>query len=383
MKLRKDKWEEVKFDKFVFNISERVDPKKTALDKYIGLEHLDSGKTKIDRYGKPDEVIGTKLKIYKGDIIFAKRRAYQRKAAVADFDAICSAHSMVLRPNEQNIDKNYLLQFMHSDLFMNRAVEISEGSLSPTIKWKILATQQFPLPPLKEQKQIAALFQFIDNAIEQTEAQEKNLTSLRTKLASGLVSPNPNFGNLLNSDNCNSCILGDIARESRKNTKSPLDDLIERFVGLEHIEPGNLKIQKWGNVADGTTFTKTFKIGDVLFGRRRAYLKKAACADFNGLCSGDITVLRATPKLILPELLQYYFSADPVFEYAVSNSAGSLSPRVKWRDLSKYELAIPALQIQKEILKVFQLIDLNLHQNKKQKTSLQNLKQNLLNEILG
>lgn len=96
MKLNKEKWANAKFDQLVFNISERVEPNDTSLDKYIGLEHLDSGKIKIERYGNPSEVIGTKLKIYNGDIIFGKRRAYQRKAAVAEFNAICSAHSMVL-----------------------------------------------------------------------------------------------------------------------------------------------------------------------------------------------------------------------------------------------------------------------------------------------
>ena len=165
MKLRKDIWGKVKFEKLVYNVSERVEPNDTTLDKYIGLEHLDSGKIKIERHGSPSEVIGTKLKIYKGDIIFGKRRAYQRKAAIAAFDAICSAHSMVLRTNEKNVVKDYLLAFIHSDLFMNRAVEISEGSLSPTIKWKTLANQIFPLPPLEEQKQIASLFQSIETAM--------------------------------------------------------------------------------------------------------------------------------------------------------------------------------------------------------------------------
>ena len=34
-----------------------------------------------------------------------------------------------------------------------------------------------------------------------------------------------------------------------------------------------------------------FQAGDVLFGKRRAYLKKVAVADFDGICSGDILCL--------------------------------------------------------------------------------------------
>lgn len=77
---------------------------------------------------------------------------------------------------------------------------------------------------------------------------------------------------------------------------------ITRFIGLENIEADNFHLQGSGNIADGTTFTKRFTKGDVLFGKRRAYLKKIAIADFDGLCSADILVLRAKSDKILPDL---------------------------------------------------------------------------------
>ena len=61
-------------------------------------------------------------------------------------------------------------------------------------------------------------------------------------------------------------------------------------IGLEDIEPGNFKISTWSDLDKRTTFTKCFSKGDVLFGKRRAYLKKVAIAEFNGVCSGDILV---------------------------------------------------------------------------------------------
>jgi restriction endonuclease S subunit len=100
-------------------------------------------------------VEATKLCFKKGDIIFARRRAYQRKLGVAEFDGICSAHAMVLRPRTDIVLPEFLPFFIQSDLFMNRAVEISVGSLSPTINWKTLAMQQFTLPSLEEQRRIA------------------------------------------------------------------------------------------------------------------------------------------------------------------------------------------------------------------------------------
>lgn len=156
--LDKSNWESFRFDEIAQNISERVDPNNTDLEVYIGLEHIDSESLHIKRFGTPDDVNGQKLKFYKGDIIFGRRRAYQRKAGIATCDGFCSAHSLVLRANPDVIDPDLFPFFMHSDLFMNRAIDISVGSLSPTINWGSLKTQEFLVPPLDKQSELAALF---------------------------------------------------------------------------------------------------------------------------------------------------------------------------------------------------------------------------------
>jgi len=155
--LDKSNWKTYRFDEIAQNISERVDPNNTDLTVYIGLEHIDSESLHIKRYGTPDDVNGTKLKFYKGDIIFGRRRAYQRKAGIARTDGFCSAHALVLRANPDVINPELFPFFLHSDLFMNRAVDISVGSLSPTINWGTLKHQEFMLPPYEEQKDFAKL----------------------------------------------------------------------------------------------------------------------------------------------------------------------------------------------------------------------------------
>lgn len=140
-------WRLLRFGDLSKNISKREDPSNTNEKIYVGLEHIEPRKLRISNYGSPKEVIGQKLKFSSGDIIFGKRRAYQRKAAVANFSGICSAHAMVLRENAETIAPGFLIHFMHTDAFMNTAIRISEGSLSPTLKWKILAEQVFVVPP--------------------------------------------------------------------------------------------------------------------------------------------------------------------------------------------------------------------------------------------
>jgi len=84
---------------------------------------------------------------------------------VAEMDGICSAHAMVVRAKTDLVLPEFLPFLMMSDRFMKRAVEISVGSLSPTINWKTLKVQEFALPPLAQQRRLATLLWAVDEAI--------------------------------------------------------------------------------------------------------------------------------------------------------------------------------------------------------------------------
>lgn len=144
--------------------------------------------------------------------------------------------------------------------------------------------------------------------------------------------------------------FGDVVRLSKARVADPEAAGIERVVGLEHIEPGDLRIRRWGDVADGTTFTTLFKPGQVLFGKRRAYQRKVAVADFEGVCSGDIYVLEPANDRLMPELLPFLCQTDAFFDHAVGTSAGSLSPRTNWTSLASFEFLLPPIQEQARLV---------------------------------
>lgn len=152
-------------------------------------------------------------------------------------------------------------------------------------------------------------------------------------------------------------LLGDVAEEVKEKFHS--SGVPPMVVGLEHLNPGEIRLKNWNNETGiNTTFTKAFHKGQILFGRRRAYLKKAAVAPTDGICSGDITVISARPEKILPELLPFVIQNDEFFAFAVEKSAGSLSPRVKWSQLKEYEFQLPEMSEQRKLAKVlWQLVE--------------------------
>ncbi len=146
-----------KFTEIAFNSTEKKKPTEDDKYTYIGLEHLDTGTLTVSRWGSEVAPIGEKLIMKKGDVLFGKRRAYQKKVGIAPFDGIFSAHGMVLRPREEIITKEYFPLFISSDYFLNEAIRISVGSLSPTVNWKDLKDLTFNIPTIEEQKRITPL----------------------------------------------------------------------------------------------------------------------------------------------------------------------------------------------------------------------------------
>ena len=160
-----------RFEDIAYNSTEKKKPVEEDKYTYIGLEHLDPQCLEVTRYGSEVAPIGEKLIMKKGDVLFGKRRAYQKKVAIAPFDGIFSAHGMVLRPKEKVIDPKFFPMFIASDYFLDAAIKISVGSLSPTINWSALKELEFELPDLNKQHELAELLW----AAEETRQAYKNI----------------------------------------------------------------------------------------------------------------------------------------------------------------------------------------------------------------
>lgn len=143
--------------------------------------------------------------------------------------------------------------------------------------------------------------------------------------------------------------LSSLATEISTRVENPSTSEYDRFVGLEHFVSGDIKIKNYGSTASLTSAAKKFEAGDILLARRNAYLKRSSLVNFNGVCSGDAYVLRENEELIVPSFLSLLTNSKPFWVFANANAAGTMSKRVKWRDLEALEIKLPPIEVQKQI----------------------------------
>jgi type I restriction enzyme S subunit len=155
-----------RFDQIAINSTEKRKPTEEDQHLYIGLEHLDRGSLRVKRWGSKTPIKGEKLVMKKGDVLFGKRNAYLRRAAISPHDGLFSAHGMVLRPKAEIIDPDFFPFFIGSDYFFDRAIKISVGSLSPTVNWRDLRKEEFDLPPISVQKRLTELLKSVSETKE-------------------------------------------------------------------------------------------------------------------------------------------------------------------------------------------------------------------------
>ena len=151
--------------------------------------------------------------------------------------------------------------------------------------------------------------------------------------------------------------LGEIADEITERVDKPSQSGFEMFVGLEHFVSGDLKIKKWVSTKNLVSAMKKFQKGDILFARRNAYLKRASIVEFGGVCSGDAFVIREKKDRLVPGFLAFIFNSESLWHYANSYAAGTMSKRVKWRDLAKYSFKLPPLDEQKRLAGLLWSVD--------------------------
>lgn len=353
------RWKRLPFGTFAESVNERVEPANAAEEIYVGLDDLDSGNLHIRRWGKGSDVIGTKLRFRKGDIIFGRRRAYQRKLAVAEFDGICSAHAMVVRARPEMVLPEFLPFLMMSDRFMKRAVEISVGSLSPTINWKTLKLEEFDLPPLDQQLRIAEILTAGDLAtVEFSHASRSSVEVVNTRLASF-------FGSFANARKLqiSAYPLGDVAHlqtgiAKGKNYAPGVPTVELPYLRVANVQDGYLDLGEMKTIVipESDRDRYLLKNDDVVIceggdfdqvGRGAIWRGQAAeCLHQNHVFS-----LRANLKVLMPEFLSFQLASPYGKGYFLSCAKKTSNlASINAKQVRAFPFQLPPIEAQRQLV---------------------------------
>lgn len=342
-----------KFDQIAFNITDKKMPEPGDEKMYIGLEHLDSGNLKITRWGSEVVLTGQKLVMKKGDILFGRRNTYLRRAAIAPHDGIFSAHGMIFRPKTQVIDPEYFPFFISSNYFMDAAIRISVGSLSPTVNWKTLKELEFDLPSLEEQRKCAALLKSIN---ETKEAYQELLIQTDSLVKSQFIEM---FG--LPEHNVHGFETGtisDVVKDVHYGTaKKASENGKYIYIRMNNITyEGNLDLSdiKHIDVSEKELAGCMVQQGDVLFNRTNSKDLIGKTCYFSGnepmIIAGYIIRLRMNGKVV-PEYLSIFMNLDRSKKLLYNMAKGAVGQaNINSKEVQSIEIVIPPEGIQRSFL---------------------------------
>lgn len=377
-------WKRVEFGDIIESVSDRVNnPSDAGVDRYVGLEHLDPGVMTVQRWDSPDRVEAQKLRFQSGDVIFGRRRAYQKKVARADFEGICSAHALVLRARAGRIHPDFLPIFLSSDCFLERAISISVGSLSPTVNWRDLRVEEFLLPPLDEQQRVADLLWAVERHLGAVDRRINHLVSTRGRwIESGLP------------DDVTYSPLGEVASVVSGLTLGPARRTMASkapYLRVANVQRGLLDLSEIKQIGatDSELSSRGVARGDVLVVEGHASVNeigRAAIWDRDGsspLFQNHIFRVRAAADFRPAFLLEWINSErGRAYMRAVAKSTSGLNT-INSTVLKAMPIPAVALPQQDRLLSVLAVMDRALESCRAEASSLWNLRASILTCIFG
>lgn len=375
-----------KFADIAYNSTEKKKPEESDKGVYIGLEHLDPGILEVSRYGAEVAPKGDKLIMRKGDVLFGRRRAYQKKVAIAPFDGIFSAHGMVLRPKTDAIDPSFFPFFISSDCFLDEAIRVSVGSLSPTANWKDLKELAFDLPPLSKQREIAGVMA----AAETLKSKYRALI----KCSDDLVKSQ--FVEMFGDPSSTTSLfplktIGELASDIRYGTSKKAGD------------EGEYTYLRMNNMTDDgrLDFTDTKQItlsgaelenclvrkGDLLFNRTNSREKVGKTTVFNEETPMVIAgyIIRVRLKNVMrTRYLSAFMNLEPTKHLLRTIAKGAVhQANINSKELASIEVPVPPVELQDSFLSFVDQVDKSKFALQKSLDDLDAMAKKLMNEELG
>lgn len=405
-------WKEVELGDVCSRINDIwSDRNKWYFERYIGGDDFDSGEIRIKRSNPikgNEKVIGYQFqwRFQPGDVLYVVKNPRLRKAAMVDFEGICSISSFVIRTDNSKLLQKLLPFLLQTENFVFHACNNAHGSTNPFLNWKDIAKYKFLLPPLDEQKKISEILWAIEDNIEKTEYLIEITEKLKKELLEELLTKG------IEHKKFKKTVFG-VTPEDWEVIS--LQEMLDRKIILSHLDgnhgsnyPRAHEFLSEGipyisatNLVDGKVDFKSIKYlslekaekltkgiaknGDVLFANN-ATVGPCAILETDEkkiILSTSLTYYRCNLEQ-LSNIFLYFYMISPLFqnqlEQYMKQTTRNQIPITTQRKLL---LIFPPLDEQKEIEKILSSIILYNLMLKKQIINIKKLKMKITNSLLS
>lgn len=238
--------------------------------------------------------------------------------------------------------------------YINERVNFSlESTGVPQLTAPQVRPYLLALPPVQEQRAIARVLEDADDLVNALDRLITKKMAMKKGVLQELLTGRtrlPGFTAAWTDG-----VFEDLASPAKERATPQDVPRMTPLVDLEQIEGGTGRLVGTSHASVASSLKAVFRSEDVLFGKLRAYLRKYWYAEFAGLCTTEIWVLRPRPG-VHGRFVRYLVETDGFIETA-SGAYGTHMPRSDWGTVRAFPVAIPPLDEQAAIASTLADID--------------------------
>jgi len=361
-------WEVHRLKYSVDLINEKVDGAEVDFS-YVGLEHIESWTGKRLWQNGDESSAGQANRFQCGDVLFGKLRPYLAKAHAADSEGICTGELLVLRPKA--VEQKFFLGYVLNPDFVNIVDSSTYGAKMPRANWDFIGNLPTLLPPLDEQRAIAAFLDRETARIDALTEKKRRQIELLYEKRSALISHAVTKGLDPNAPMKDSGIewlgqipahwalsrLGRIAVNLQTGpfgSQLHAADYVED--GVPAINPANLQggeiVPDPRCVVSDEKFTQLSRHrlieGDIVFARRGEMGRCARVTEKSEgfLCGTGSLRVRLNIEVANPQYVSLLLGTPGVRDHLLLESVGSTMDNLNTAILARVPVTVPPLQEQ-------------------------------------
>lgn len=254
--------------------------------------------------------------VKKGDFIVSNSMSAGRPYIVG-IDGCIHDGWLVLSGIDPNISTDYLYYVLSDEFVQRQFRERSKGPVVKNLNINRVKTVKIPIADDITQKKLVAAAQVIETEIRTA---RESLSELDAAM----------LAQVTNAGTGRKVRLERIAANIQETLNPNTDDVPDRYVGLESIEPwtGKLSDLNDDGLDDALSLKRRFISHDVLYGKLRPRLNKVYLTEAPGMCSTELLVLRF--KSIEAATFYSIYLRTTAFNELVIDTVTNTMPRTSW-----------------------------------------------------